>query len=36
VPQVECAAQTSGLLGRFFARVEALGPLRLVSSEKAA
>jgi pimeloyl-ACP methyl ester carboxylesterase len=37
VPQVECAAQTSGLLGRFFARVDALGPpVRLVSSEKAA
>jgi pimeloyl-ACP methyl ester carboxylesterase len=36
VPQVERAAQTTGLLERFFARVDALGPLRLVGSERAA
>jgi pimeloyl-ACP methyl ester carboxylesterase len=36
VPQVECATQTSGLLERFFARLDALGPLRLVGAERAA
>jgi pimeloyl-ACP methyl ester carboxylesterase len=36
VPQVERAAQTSGLLQRFFARADALGPLRVVGSERAA
>ena len=36
VPQVERAAQTTGLLERFFARVDALGPLRVVGGERAA
>jgi pimeloyl-ACP methyl ester carboxylesterase len=36
VPQVEREAQTTGLLERFFARIDALGPLRVVGSEKAA
>ncbi len=36
VPQVERAAQTTGLLERFFARVDALGPLRVVGAERAA
>ena len=36
VPQVERAEQTIGLLERFFARVDALGPVRDVSSREAA
>ena len=36
VPQVERAEQTIGLLERFFARVDALGPLRDVGSREAA
>jgi pimeloyl-ACP methyl ester carboxylesterase/putative sterol carrier protein len=36
VPQVERAAQTTGLLERFFARIDALGPRRVVGSERAA
>ncbi len=36
VPQVERAEQTIGLLERFFARTGALGPLRVVPSERAA
>jgi pimeloyl-ACP methyl ester carboxylesterase len=36
VPQVERAEQTIGLLERFFARVDGLGPLHVVPAEKAA
>jgi len=36
VPQVERADQTIGLLQRFFARVDALGPPRVVGSREAA
>jgi pimeloyl-ACP methyl ester carboxylesterase len=36
VPQVERPQQTIGLLERFFARVDALGPLHGVGSERAA
>lgn len=36
VPQVERPDQTIGLLERFFVRCDALGPLRVVGSERAA
>jgi pimeloyl-ACP methyl ester carboxylesterase len=36
VPQVECAAQCSGLMERFFARVDALQPLPVASARQAA
>jgi pimeloyl-ACP methyl ester carboxylesterase len=36
VPQVERAEQTIGLLDRFFGRIDALGPLRVVGSRRAA
>lgn len=36
VPQVERAEQTIGLLERFFARVDTLGPLHAVPAQKAA
>ncbi len=36
VPLVERGGQTTGLLERFFARTDALGPLRVVGSERAA
>ena len=36
VPQVERAAQTTGLLERFFGRFDALGPAPAVRSRRAA